>query len=126
MVLAELQAPVAGAWLIMGLGAWVTARFDDDRRARVAVIGSPGFASDLAEELDAAGIRAYEVIGWFGRQVPGPDTPGVLHRPLRLPRRPRRRSVGRPGAADRAARLRAGGPPSTPTTAPIRIATPTR
>ena len=66
MVLAELKAPVAGAWLIMGLGAWVTARFDGDRRARVAVVGSPGFAIDLAEELEAAGIRAYEVIGWFG------------------------------------------------------------
>src|SRR6478672_11672517 len=26
MALAELKAPVAGAWLIMGLGAWVTAR----------------------------------------------------------------------------------------------------
>ena len=75
--LADLQAPVAGAWLIMALGAWVTTRFDDDRRARVAVIGSPGFASDLADELDAAGIRAYEVIGWFGRAAPGPDTPGV-------------------------------------------------
>ena len=42
------------------------------------MIGSPGFASDLAEELEAAGIRAYEVIGWFGREAPGPDTPGVL------------------------------------------------
>jgi lipopolysaccharide/colanic/teichoic acid biosynthesis glycosyltransferase len=78
LALAELQAPVAGAWLVMALGAWVTTRFDDDRRARVAVIGSPGLASDLAEELDAAGIRAYEVIGWFGREAPGPDTPGVL------------------------------------------------
>ena len=75
---AELQAPVAGAWLVMALGAWVTTRFDDDRRALVAVIGSPGFASDLADELEAAGIRAYEVIGWFGREAPGPDTPGVL------------------------------------------------
>jgi len=78
MALAELQAPVAGAWLIMALGAWVALRFDDDRRARVAVIGSPGLASDLAEELDAAGIRAYEVIGWFGREAPGPNTPGAL------------------------------------------------
>jgi lipopolysaccharide/colanic/teichoic acid biosynthesis glycosyltransferase len=78
MALADLQAPVAGAWLIMALGAWVTTRFDDDRRARVAVVGSPGFASDLGEELEAAGVRAYEVIGWFGRAAPGPDTPGVL------------------------------------------------
>ena len=75
--LAEFQAPVAGAWLIMALGAWVTTRFDDDRHVQVGVIGSAGFASDLAEELDAAGIRAYEVIGWFGRGAPGPDTPGV-------------------------------------------------
>src|SRR6266576_1078057 len=30
MALADLQAPVAGAWLIMGLGLWVTTRFDDD------------------------------------------------------------------------------------------------
>jgi lipopolysaccharide/colanic/teichoic acid biosynthesis glycosyltransferase len=74
MALAELEAPVAGAWLIMGLGLWVTARFDDDRRARVAVVGSAGFASDLAEELEAAGIRAYELIGWFGREAPAPHT----------------------------------------------------
>lgn len=72
MVLAGLEAPVAGAWLIMGLGVWVTARFDDDRRARVAVVGSPGFAADLAEELEAAGIRAYELVGWFGREAPAP------------------------------------------------------
>src|SRR6188472_2430152 len=75
MALAELKAPVAGAWLIMGLGAWVTARFDDDRRARVAVVGSPGLAIDLAEELEAAGIRAYEVVGWFGREAPAAHTP---------------------------------------------------
>ena len=35
------------------------------------MIGSAGFASDLAEELEAAGIRGYEVIGWFGaRRAP--------------------------------------------------------
>jgi exopolysaccharide biosynthesis polyprenyl glycosylphosphotransferase len=75
MAIAELEAPVAGAWLVMGLGAWVKARFDDDRRARVAVVGSAGFASDLAEELKAAGIRGYEVIGWFGREAAPPHTP---------------------------------------------------
>jgi lipopolysaccharide/colanic/teichoic acid biosynthesis glycosyltransferase len=74
----DLQAPVAGAWLVMALGAWVTTRFDDDRRVRVAVIGSAGFASDLAEELDAAGIRAYEVVGWFGQEAPVPDAPALL------------------------------------------------
>ena len=39
------------------------------------MVGSPGFAIDLAEELDAAGIRAYEVIGWFGREAPASHTP---------------------------------------------------
>jgi lipopolysaccharide/colanic/teichoic acid biosynthesis glycosyltransferase len=73
--LAEFQAPVAGAWLILALGAWVTARFDDDRHVQVGVIGSAGFASDLAEELDAAGVRAYEVIGWFGREGAPPHSP---------------------------------------------------
>ncbi|OLE36456.1 MAG: hypothetical protein AUG48_07370 [Actinobacteria bacterium 13_1_20CM_3_68_9] len=63
MVLAELKAPVAGAWLILGLGAWVSSRFDDDRRARVAVVGSPGFA--------------YEVIGWFGAEGPAPAAPSA-------------------------------------------------
>ena len=75
LALAELQAPVAGAWLIMALGAWVTTRFDEDRRARVAVIGSAGFASDLAEELDAAGIRAYEVSAGSGARPPDRTRP---------------------------------------------------
>jgi exopolysaccharide biosynthesis polyprenyl glycosylphosphotransferase len=75
MALSELQAPVAGAWLVMALGAWMKGRFEDDRRARVAVVGSAGFASDLADELEAAGIRAYEVIGWFGHRAAPPHTP---------------------------------------------------
>jgi exopolysaccharide biosynthesis polyprenyl glycosylphosphotransferase len=75
MAVSELQAPVAGAWLVLALGAWMRGRFEDDLRARVAVIGSSGFASDLAEELEAAGIRAYEVIGWFGREGAPPHSP---------------------------------------------------
>jgi lipopolysaccharide/colanic/teichoic acid biosynthesis glycosyltransferase len=75
MALAELKAPVAGAWITLGLGAWMTSRFEESRPARVAVVGSAGFASDLADELEAAGIRIYDLIGWFGREAPPPHTP---------------------------------------------------
>lgn len=66
----HLEAAVIGAWLVMALGSWVKVRFEEGRRARVAVAGSPEFAADLAAELETAGIRAYEVVGWFGREAP--------------------------------------------------------
>jgi Bacterial sugar transferase len=66
----DLEAPVIGAWLVMILGVWVRARFEEGRRARVAVIGSAGFANDLAVELQAAGIRSCDVVGWFGSEDP--------------------------------------------------------
>ncbi len=65
-----LVAAVVGAWLVLGLGAWTKARVEESARARVAVIGSPRFAEDLQGELGAAGIRAYEVIGWLGSEGP--------------------------------------------------------
>jgi lipopolysaccharide/colanic/teichoic acid biosynthesis glycosyltransferase len=74
LAISELEAPVAGAWLVMGLGVWMKSRFEDDRRALVAVVGSAGFASDLADELEAARIRAYEVIGWFGHEAAPPHS----------------------------------------------------
>ncbi len=70
VALGSLEPSVIGAWLVLALGAWVTVHFQEGRRARVAVIGSAGFASDLAAELEAAGIRGYEVIGWFGAAAP--------------------------------------------------------
>jgi exopolysaccharide biosynthesis polyprenyl glycosylphosphotransferase len=65
-----LEPSVIGAWLVLALGAWITVHFQDGRPARVAVVGSAGFASDLAAELGAAGIRGYEVVGWFGAAAP--------------------------------------------------------
>ena len=65
-----LEAPVISAWLVMSLGVWVKARFEEGRRARVAVIGSAGFAHDLAGELQASGIRRCDVVGWFGSEDP--------------------------------------------------------
>jgi exopolysaccharide biosynthesis polyprenyl glycosylphosphotransferase len=70
VALGPLEPSVIGAWLVLALGAWVTVHFQEGRPARVAVIGSGGFASDLAAELGAAGIRGYEVIGWFGAAAP--------------------------------------------------------
>ena len=70
VALGPLEPSVIGAWLVLALGAWVTVHFQEGRPARVAVIGSAGFASDLAAELGAAGIRGYEVIGWFGAAAP--------------------------------------------------------
>jgi exopolysaccharide biosynthesis polyprenyl glycosylphosphotransferase len=73
----RLEPSVVGAWLVLALGAWMTMQFQEGRPARVAVIGSAGFASDLAAELRAAGIRGYEVIGWFGAAAPAADSSGL-------------------------------------------------
>lgn len=70
VALGPLEPSVIGAWLVLALGAWITVHFQEGRPARVAVVGSAGFASDLAAELEAAGIRGYEVVGWFGAAAP--------------------------------------------------------
>ena len=77
MSLSSFAAPVAGAWMVMALGAWLKVQFEERRPARVAVIGSAGFASDLAAELEAAKIRGYEVIGWFGAAAPAVHSGGL-------------------------------------------------
>ncbi|MGH2966922.1 MAG: exopolysaccharide biosynthesis polyprenyl glycosylphosphotransferase [Solirubrobacterales bacterium] len=77
VALGPLEPSVIGAWLVLALGAWVTVHFQEGRPARVAVIGPPGFASDLAAELGAAGIRGYEVIGWFGAAAPVTHSSGL-------------------------------------------------
>jgi exopolysaccharide biosynthesis polyprenyl glycosylphosphotransferase len=77
VALGPLEPSVIGAWLVLALGAWMTVHFQEGRPARVAVIGSPGFAADLAAELGAAGIRGYEVIGWFGAAAPAGRSGGL-------------------------------------------------
>ena len=66
----ELTAAVAGAWVMLGLGAWTKLKMERSAWARVAVIGSPRFAKDLRDELHMTGVRAYEVIGWSGPRGP--------------------------------------------------------
>jgi lipopolysaccharide/colanic/teichoic acid biosynthesis glycosyltransferase len=59
----EMVAPVLAAWLVTGLGAWLTHRFRREREIRIAVIGTHEFARSLEAELEAVGVRGYRVIG---------------------------------------------------------------
>ena len=63
VTLGHMVAPVLGAWVVTGLGAWITHRFRNEREVRVAVIGSHEFARGLRAELEAVGVKGYEVIG---------------------------------------------------------------
>ena len=69
--LAQYEAVALGSLLVLALGAWLRATFAESLRARVAVIGSREFAADFAAELEGAGIRIYDVVGWVG--AGGPD-----------------------------------------------------
>ena len=55
---AHMVAPVLGAWVVTGFGAWITYRFRREREVRVAVIGSHEFARGLEAELEAVGSAA--------------------------------------------------------------------
>lgn len=59
----HIVAPVLGAWIVTGIGAWITHRFRNDREVRVAVIGSHEFARGLRAELEAVGVKGYTVVG---------------------------------------------------------------
>ena len=126
LALADLQAPVAGAWLVMALGAWVTTRFDDDRRARVAVIGSAGFASDLAEELERGrhprlrGDRLVRALRPLGRTRPA-CSPVASTTSATSATFARLSWTGGSSCSSAGARS-----PSMPTAALTRMATPTR
>ena len=66
--LADYEAAVLGAWLVLALGAWMKTRFEEGLRARVAVIGSREFAADFVAELAASGFGSYEVVGWIDEE----------------------------------------------------------
>ena len=59
-----------GALLLLALGGWVKVLASEHMDARVAVIGSAGFARDLATELEAADVGGYSVVGWIGQDEP--------------------------------------------------------
>ncbi|MGH2957312.1 MAG: sugar transferase [Solirubrobacterales bacterium] len=59
----EMVAPVLAAWLVTGLGAWLTLNFRRDREVRIGVIGTHEFARSLEAELKAVGVKGYRVVG---------------------------------------------------------------
>lgn len=68
LTVGEMIAPVLGAWVVTGLGAWLTHRFRRERKIRIAVIGTHEFARSLEAELKAVGVRGYEVVGCIDPQ----------------------------------------------------------
>lgn len=63
VTLRHMVAPVLGAWVVTGVGAWITHRFRNEREVRVAVIGSHEFARGLRAELEAVGVKGYQLVG---------------------------------------------------------------
>jgi lipopolysaccharide/colanic/teichoic acid biosynthesis glycosyltransferase len=57
----DLVAPVLGAWVLTGVGAWLVHVFHRDRKVRLAVIGTADFTAGLSAEL--SGTDGYAVIG---------------------------------------------------------------
>jgi lipopolysaccharide/colanic/teichoic acid biosynthesis glycosyltransferase len=66
----EMVAPVLGAWLVTGIGALIARSFRINREVRVAVIGSHEFTRGLQAELDAVGVRGYNVLGCIEPERP--------------------------------------------------------
>ena len=59
----DMVPAVLGAWVVTGLGGWITHGLRRRREVRVAVIGSHEFARGLEAELEAVGVRGYTVVG---------------------------------------------------------------
>ncbi len=60
-------APAAlGTLLVTALGAWLVARFEQHAEVRIAVVGAPAQARELARELGAIG-GGHRVVGWIDR-----------------------------------------------------------
>ncbi|HEX7058355.1 MAG TPA: sugar transferase [Solirubrobacterales bacterium] len=66
----DMAIPLVGAWIVTAFAVWNRARFDSSRQIRIGVIGSPGLAIGLAEELRLSGIRSYTVVGWVDGEKP--------------------------------------------------------
>ena len=79
ITVADVIAPVLGAWVVTGLGVFLDRGFRRHREVRMAVIGSPEFTRGLDAELAAVGIRGYRVVGCIDPANPaeGGTTAGV-------------------------------------------------
>ncbi|MBM3666203.1 MAG: hypothetical protein FJW90_01755 [Actinobacteria bacterium] len=61
--IADMVPAVLGAWIVTGIGAWLTHSLRRDREVRMAVIGTHEFARGLEAELEAVGVSGYRVVG---------------------------------------------------------------
>ena len=72
----QMATPVAGAWIVTAFAGWSKLRFESARPIRIAIIGSPGVALGLGEELASAKIRSHEVVGWIADDRPTAEPGG--------------------------------------------------
>ncbi len=111
----NFYAAIAGAWVMLGLGAWMKTQMERTAWARVAVIGSPRFAKDLRDELQHDGcarlrgdrvvrqrgaLRAGSLVAQLARLAGSRPrrSAGPQRRPHRRRRRPRVRAWLRAGS----------------------------
>ena len=73
LTVGEMVPPILGAWLVTGLGAFLTHRFRGEREIRIGVIGSHEFTRGLEAELEAVGVRGYRVMGCIEPDRPCAD-----------------------------------------------------
>jgi exopolysaccharide biosynthesis polyprenyl glycosylphosphotransferase len=65
-----LVPALVGVWLITFLGGWLEEVFNAERPIRLAVMGEPGLARALRDEMKAAGVRDHVIVGWVSEGCP--------------------------------------------------------
>jgi len=82
----HFAAALFAAWLILLLAAWLDSSFEAARPIRVGILGSSDHAARLKRELDAAGIKCYDVVGFVSLPKREDAPPADLSSPRRLGR----------------------------------------
>jgi exopolysaccharide biosynthesis polyprenyl glycosylphosphotransferase len=75
----QMVTPLLGAWALIAVAAWLVPKYELKRQVRVAMVGSSGLALAMAQELDSAGIRSYDVVGWLADEPPAAEPPVGPH-----------------------------------------------
>lgn len=79
-------AALFAAWLILLLSAWLAWAFEAARPVRLGILGSADQAARLRSELEGAGIRRYQVVGFVSLTKRDDRPPVNLSSPRRLGR----------------------------------------
>ena len=82
----HFAAALFAAWLILSLSAWLAWAFEAARPVRLGILGSADQAARLRAELEGAGIRRYQVVGFVPLTGRDDRPPGDLSSPRRLGR----------------------------------------